>query len=102
MVVGASFGGLQAAQLARALLHLALGILILRKLRLLYWIGVLAARVEPAVRDLDIVSHLGSFRCLIIPCPRLPGPAPSRSLAIFYRFTVEEAIENGDRAYAGA
>jgi hypothetical protein len=26
------------------------------------------------------------------------GPAPSRSLAISYRFTVEEAIENGDRA----
>jgi hypothetical protein len=34
------------------------------------------------------------------PCPRLLGPAPSRSLVIFYRFTVEEAIENGDRAYA--
>jgi hypothetical protein len=28
------------------------------------------------------------------------GSAPSRSLAIFYRFTVEEALENGDRAYA--
>jgi hypothetical protein len=25
------------------------------------------------------------------------GPAASRSLAIFYRFTVEETIENGDR-----
>ena len=58
------------------------------------------ARVEPAVRDLDIVSHLGSFRCSSFACPRLPGAAPSRSLAIFYRFTVEEAIENGDRAYA--
>ena len=41
------------------------------------------ARVEPAVRDLDIVSHLGSFRCSSFPCPRLPGPAPSRALAIF-------------------
>jgi hypothetical protein len=37
---------------------------------------------------------------LIVPRPRLLGPAPSRSLAIFYRFTIEEAIENGDRAYA--
>ena len=27
-------------------------------------------------------------------------PATSRPLAIFYRFTVEEAIENGDRAHA--
>jgi hypothetical protein len=27
------------------------------------------------------------------------GPAPSRALAIFYRFTVEETIENGDRAH---
>ena len=26
-------------------------------------------------------------------------PATSRPLAIFYRFTVEEAIENRDRAY---
>src|SRR5215218_4527644 len=32
------------------------------------------------------------------PCPRLPGPATSRPLATFDRFTVEEAIENGDRA----
>jgi hypothetical protein len=32
--------------------------------------------------------------------PGLPRPAPRRSLGIFYRFTVEEAIENGDRAYA--
>jgi hypothetical protein len=48
----------------------------------------------------DIVSHLGSFRCSSFPCPRLAGPAPSRPLAIFYRFTVEEPIENGDRACA--
>jgi hypothetical protein len=56
------------------------------------------ARVEPAVRDLDIVSHLGSFRCSPFPARASRGPAPSRSLAISYRFTVEEAIENGDRA----
>jgi hypothetical protein len=35
---------------------------------------------------------------LIVPCPRNLGPAPSRSLVIFYRFKVEEAIEYGDRA----
>jgi hypothetical protein len=58
------------------------------------------ARVEPAVRDLDIVSHLGSFRCHRSPARASWDPAPSRSLAIFYRFTIEEAIENGDRAYA--
>lgn len=37
------------------------------------------ARVEPAVRDLDIVSHLGSIRCSPFPSPRLPGPTPSRA-----------------------
>jgi energy-coupling factor transporter ATP-binding protein EcfA2 len=58
------------------------------------------ARVEPAVRDLDIVNHLGSFRCSSVAGRASWGPAPSRSLAIFYRFTVEEAIENGDRANA--
>jgi hypothetical protein len=35
---------------------------------------------------------------VLFPSPRLRCPAPSRALAIFYRFTVEEAIENGDRA----
>jgi hypothetical protein len=34
------------------------------------------ARVEPAVRDLDIVSHLGSFRC-----SSFPAGAPSEPLA---------------------
>ena len=37
---------------------------------------------------------------LIVPLPAPPGPAPSRPLAISYRFTVEEAIENGDIAHA--
>jgi hypothetical protein len=38
---------------------------------------------------------------LIVPPARASRrPATSRPLAIFYRFTVEEAIENGDRAHA--
>jgi len=38
---------------------------------------------------------------LIVPPARASWrPAPSRPLAIFYRFTVDEAIENGDRAHA--
>ena len=38
---------------------------------------------------------------LIVPPVRASRrPAMSRSLAIFYRFTVEEAIETGDRAHA--
>jgi hypothetical protein len=40
---------------------------------------------------------------LIVPRARASGrPATSRPLAIFYRFTGEEAIENGDRAPRGA
>jgi hypothetical protein len=37
---------------------------------------------------------------LIVSARATRGPALSRSLAIFYRFTVEKAIENGDRAAA--
>jgi hypothetical protein len=37
---------------------------------------------------------------LIVPAnPRLLGPVPSCPLPIFYRFTIEETIENGDRAH---
>src|SRR4051794_33105701 len=36
------------------------------------------ARVEPAVRDLDIVTHLGSFRCFIVP-PARASRAPLRA-----------------------
>jgi hypothetical protein len=40
---------------------------------------------------------------LIVPPARASrSPAPSRPLAIFYRFTVEEAIENGDKGLRGA
>jgi hypothetical protein len=37
---------------------------------------------------------------LIAPLPAPPGLAPSRPLAIFYRFTAAEAIENREPAYA--
>jgi hypothetical protein len=40
---------------------------------------------------------------LIVPLARASRrPATSRPLAIFYRFTVEEAIDNGDSAPRGA
>jgi hypothetical protein len=35
---------------------------------------------------------------IVPPCRASRRLATSRPLAIFYRFTVEEAIENGDRA----
>jgi hypothetical protein len=37
---------------------------------------------------------------IVPPASASRRPAPSRPLAISYRFTVEETIENGDRAHA--
>jgi hypothetical protein len=61
---------------------------------------LLASSRRFATRTSSVISvPFGAHRS---PCPRLLGPAPSRSLAIFYRFTVEEAIEKRRSGLRGA